>query len=103
MKNDINCFIKKINQIPENKWRYCHESTRGAKDIFGHLNITPNKVSPRAKRFLKLCGIDDPFSQVIYWAAINDGEGDSIRFGKTPKTRILNFLHAIKNAYSEAA
>lgn len=86
-------FIKFYQKIPANKWliMYYHES--GKRCAIGHLlerdNVTCEDYSPSYRRLREL--IDRSIS------IINDCyQDEDIKLGKTPKTRVINYLKQVK-------
>ncbi len=87
---DKEYFIKKFEAIPEEKWAtksfYTYD---GRCCALGHCGKRYGSFSTNESSAL---GIITLYRTV----AINDGLGDSVKYGNTPKTRIINFLKQLQ-------
>ncbi len=87
---DKEYFIKKFEAIPEEKWTTKSFYTYGGRCCaLGHCGKRMGLVDTDESYAL---GEITSCSTV----AINDGLGDYIKYGNTPKERILNFLKQLK-------
>lgn len=100
-KYTIDYFISKFESIPEDKWttgiyqdeedRFCVLGHCGFRSTIDDSNYFCTEINEEGDALIKLMSPFFPSPPLI-----NDGQGDYINLGKTPKARILNALNKIK-------
>lgn len=88
-KYDLDYFIKKFEAIPEEKWITNGYGKNGVHCAYGHCGADDNGKYPeeaRALNGLSGCVVEE----------INDGFPQYLRYGSTPRTRVINFLKELK-------
>lgn len=94
---DLDYFINKFNDIPTYDWTTnTYQNIYGSKCAFGHCGSTNQKHSEESAKLIDLMislGVDS-----IDILMANDGYLDFIKYGHTPKERVVNYLKSLKDA-----
>jgi len=107
---NIDYFIDKFNSIPDKDWCMSMLRQGDQRCALGHCGLKTIEVawSDEVRALVDMANINDwpDWCAPIVLADINDGTVEYLKYGKTPKDRIVNYLKEIKSVsqvYSKAA
>lgn len=98
MEYNLEFFINKFNDIPEDKWTVgTFVDDRGCMCAYGHCGFTESslKNSTEESRALKRLD-DDTRTEENSIVLINDDLINARSFGPTPKQRVVNYLKSLR-------
>jgi hypothetical protein len=92
MNYDVDYFIKKFEAIPENKWTTgAYMNNKGQSCALGHCGI--HRSVPISQEPIELSNL---FIRKLGISVLAVNDFKLIKWGSTPKERILNALKEIK-------
>lgn len=93
---DLDFFIKRFENIPQEKWGTKAFNKDGKCCAFGHCGAVKSIFDSNMALELSFL-LDIQYSTGgAYLAMVNDGAGETKQYGDNPKDRVVNYLKSLK-------